>query len=79
MELFELFVQLYIVFEKGSHFMHSAHSISLYLSRATYLPYNEVIYNGERLLVEEGENYVSKKIAKIGVKVLPSRFGDQNI
>ena len=71
-DICELLVQLFIILEKGTHYLHSKHSISLYLSKATHLPKYETIIEGRHVIIDDDDNYVSKRIAKIGVKVLPT-------
>ncbi|KAL9658517.1 hypothetical protein ABK040_006057 [Willaertia magna] len=37
-EIFEVFLHLYIIIDKGTHYLHSGHSVSLYLSKSQHIP-----------------------------------------
>ena len=37
-EILEVFVHLYIIVDKGTHYLHAGHSVSLYLAKAQHIP-----------------------------------------
>ncbi|EFC45053.1 predicted protein [Naegleria gruberi] len=39
-EILEVVIHMYIIADKGSHFLHSGHSVSLYLAKAQHIPKN---------------------------------------
>ena len=65
-EMIEIFIHLYIIFDKASHFLHSGHSISLYLSKAAHIPKMQDVSHGHEHLASDlqGESYVSDEEEK---------------
>ncbi|KAL9652635.1 hypothetical protein ABK040_003938 [Willaertia magna] len=37
-EVFEILLHLYIIFDKATHYLHSGHSVSLFLSKSQHIP-----------------------------------------
>ncbi|KAF0978861.1 hypothetical protein FDP41_001931 [Naegleria fowleri] len=45
-EILEIFVQLYVILEKASHYTHANHSVSIFLSNAAHIPKEEGGHGG---------------------------------
>jgi len=39
-EILEIFVHMYIIADKGTHYLHAGHSVSLFLAKAQHIPKN---------------------------------------